>query len=157
MVPLTIPQKRALQASLLLFEESLRTTDRLLNSRDEIGILYYRKSRLSSQRRQLIQKKVSSALIDLAIFVKKLELEPIRDNLEGMIMGEMSISWENLEECRSKRLRGYGKLDPIAVEVIDPAIDQLARTALEINRLIAFNPASNSPENNHDLTEMNQS
>ena len=55
---LTPSQERSLHASLLLFEKALRKVDRLLSDGDEIGILYYRKSYMDIQSRELIQKKI---------------------------------------------------------------------------------------------------
>ena len=54
---LTPSQERSLQASLLLFEKSLRRADRLLANGDEIGILYFRKSNLDIQSRERAQKR----------------------------------------------------------------------------------------------------
>lgn len=132
---LTPSQERSLHASLFLFEKALRKVDRLLSDGDEIGILYYRKSYMDIQSRELIQKKIANTLVELENFTEKLGLRPIEESLESTIMSEMSISWESLEESRSKRMRGYGELSPQAVEIIDPAIDHFARIALGLSNL----------------------
>ncbi len=66
-------------------------------------------------------------------------LSSTEENIESEIMADMSISWENLEECRSSRLRGYGKLDPRVVKIIDPAINEFAHIALELSGLVSNN------------------
>jgi len=139
---LTPSQERSLQASLLLFEKSLRRAVRLLSDEDEIGILYYRKSYMDIQSRELIQKKIANTLVELENFTEKLGLRPIEESLESTIMAEMSISWESLEESRSKRMRGYGKLSPQAVEIIDPAIDHFARIALGLSSIFTSKPSN---------------
>ncbi|HML39581.1 MAG TPA: hypothetical protein PKD23_02755 [Bellilinea sp.] len=143
---LTSTQERSLHASLLLFEKALRKVDRLLSDGDEIGILYYRKSYLDKQTRELIHKKIANTLVELEEFTKKLALRPIAESLESTIMGEMSISWESLEESRSKRMRGYGEISPQAVEIIDPAIDHFARIALGLSSIFTSEPSNNKSE-----------
>ncbi|MBA4383321.1 MAG: hypothetical protein C0410_01155 [Anaerolinea sp.] len=143
---LTPSQERSLHASLLLFEKALRLSDRLLSEGDEIGILYLGKSNLDIQSRELIQKKIANTLVELKDFTEILGLRPIEESLESVIMAEMSISWESLEESRSKRMRGYGALSPQAVEIIDPAIDHFARIALGLSSIF-------TTETSHDKTE----
>ena len=143
---LTPSQERSLHASLLLFEKALRMVDRLLADRDEIGILYFRKSNLDNQSRERVQKKIAITLVELEDFTEKLGLRPIEESLESTIMGEMSISWESLEESRSKRMRGYGELSPKAIEIIDPAIDHFARIALQLSNLSTSKLSSDTTE-----------
>ena len=133
---LTESQKRSLTISLFLFEKALRKSAQLLSEENETGIFYSRKSSLSSEKRLIIQKKISQTLNELALFAKKMEFSTTEENIESEIMADMSISWENLEECRSKRLRGYGNLDPRAVKLIDPAINHFSHTALELYGLV---------------------
>ena len=143
---LTEPQQRSLTVTLRLFEQALRKAARLLSEEDEVGILYSWKSHLSLEHRQLIQQKISLTLIDLAELSKELGLESAEYSIESTIMAEMSNSWANLEESQSKRLKGYGELDPRAIELIDPAIEHLTRIALEISNLMSANQQQEKPE-----------
>ena len=101
---------------------------------------------MSLEHRQLIQQKISLTLMDLAELSKKLGLESSEYRIEKTIMAEMSISWANLEESQSKRMKGYGELDPRAIELIDPAIDHLTRIALEISNLLSSYQQEEEPE-----------
>ena len=139
-IKLTVPQQRAIRASLMLFEKALRNADRLLSETEFTGILYYRRSRIDSKHSRIVRKKISKALDEVAKFVKKLHLTPVEENIEGSIMAEMSISWENLEECRSKRMQGYGDLDPNTAALIDPIIGSLARRAIALSNLVVSEP-----------------
>lgn len=51
-------------------------------------------------------------------------------------MAELSVSWADLMDARSKRLRGYGDIDPRIVKILDPGIESLSRAAMELNQLI---------------------
>lgn len=141
---LTQSHERSIHASLLMFEKALRKADRLLSDEDEIGILYCQKSYLDIQSRELIQKKIADTLVELENLAKKLGLRPIEESLENTIMSEMSISWESLEESRSKRMRGYGHLNPHAVEIIDPAIDHFASIALGLSSIFSSEQSNNN-------------
>ncbi|HMN15536.1 MAG TPA: hypothetical protein PKD55_24735 [Bellilinea sp.] len=136
---LTESQKRSLTSSLYLFEKALRKAAQLLLEEDVDGIFFSRKSRLSPTKRQYIQKKIFQTLKELANFANQLGLNSTEESVENEIMADMSISWENLEECRSKRLKGYGELDPLVAQLVDPAIDHFARIALELSSLIIEN------------------
>jgi hypothetical protein len=134
---LTESQKRSLTSSLYLFEKALRKAAQLLLEKDETGIFYSRTSRLSPKKRLYIQKKISQTLKELAHFANKLGLNSTEESVESEIMADMSICWENIEECRSKRLQGYGKINPRAVQLIDLAITNFAQTAIELSSMVA--------------------
>ncbi|HMN60165.1 MAG TPA: hypothetical protein PJ988_07360 [Anaerolinea sp.] len=51
-------------------------------------------------------------------------------------MSEMNICWESLEECQSRRMRGYGELESQTMRELDPEARRLANMALEINQMI---------------------
>jgi hypothetical protein len=68
-----------------------------------------------------------------------MELSSTEESIESEIMADMSISWENIEECRSNRLKGYGRLNPNAVRIIDSAINYFAQRAIEISGLVTIN------------------
>jgi len=143
---LTPSQIRALHSSLLIFEKALRNANRLLLEGEESGVFYYRKSKISSQTRDSIQRIIQSTLIELEEFAKMIGLKPLAESLESNIMGEMSISWESLEESRSKRMKGYGELDPRVKEVIDPAINHFAKIALDLCNLTMPGPEAEEDE-----------
>lgn len=135
-IALTAPQKRFLSSCLISFEKSLRLTERLLKEDGETGILYFMKQPLSAGVRQKAQKRINKVLQELDNLVKKLDLEPIEERMERIIMAELSVSWADLMDARSKRLRGYGDIDPRIVEILDPGIESLSRAAMELNQLI---------------------
>ena len=91
-------------------------------------------------------KKESDYASRVGRFYRKLGLRPIAESFESVVMGEMSISWESLEESRSKRMRGYGELGQQAAEIIDPAIDHFARIALGLSRIFTTETSNDKTE-----------
>lgn len=134
---LTLPQERALTSSLKIFEAALRKTNRLLDDGDEKGVFVTRSSSINAQQRRKIQEMISKTLQDLEKFATELDLQSTEENVEGMIMAEMSICWESLEESRLERLKGYGEINPQAIKMIDDAITNFAQVALKISQLVA--------------------
>ncbi|MHC1784089.1 MAG: hypothetical protein AB9891_15270 [Anaerolineaceae bacterium] len=133
---LTPNQKRSLFSSLFFFEKALRNADQLLFEEDLIGIFYSRKSHIDFERRNRIHVIIQRTLDELKNIFIDLKLNSSEDYAGKIIMAEMSISWEYLEESRSRNLRKYGHLNPRAIEVIDPIIDKLSQVVLEINSLV---------------------
>lgn len=140
-------QQRYLYASLISFERALRLADDLLSNPDERGILYYRQVQLNDLQRQEVRERISQALYELKVFADRLGFEPKEENSAQMIMAEMSMSWVNLVDANSDRLLKYGDLSPEAAAFIDPAIEQLARIAIEFTRIVQGDSAANHPVN----------
>lgn len=143
---LTPAQERSLRTSLFLFEKALRSVDQLLLEGEEIGILLIRKSHLDNSLRFALRKKIADTLIELRQFVLDLGLKPFEESIERTIIAEMSTCWESLEESRSKRMRGYGDLDPRAAKMIDPNINHFAKIALELSRATLVDSSNDSGE-----------
>lgn len=135
---LSEPQKRSVTISLMLFEKALRKADRLLSEDEKDRIFYTRKFQLNAERRQAIQEIIRQTLTDVADFSAKIGVISRTESVENEIIGDLSICWENLEENRSKRLKAYGKLDPKAAQVIDPAIDHFSRMAMQLSNMISI-------------------
>ena len=131
-------QQNYLHASLRSFEKALRLADQLLAQGDERGILYYQKSYLDPALRQSARDKISLALEELAKLANQLGIEPREENSDQMIMAQMSASWSDLVDSQSSRLKGYGPLDREASALIDPAVNRLARLAVELGAVFTL-------------------
>ena len=138
---LTVPQQRKILTTFRLFEEALRNTDRLIVDGDRKCILYSFRTNLSTKKNELIRSKIKETLSYLAIVSKELELKPREYSIERIIKSEMSLCWESLEECRPKRMKGYGEYPLHNKESIESMIDHLTGsinfiTALADNEIL---------------------
>ncbi len=129
-------QLRRIKVTLLVFEEALRNADRLLLNENDEGILYSVKTSLSAEQRILLRKKIAETLNYINDFSRVLGLEPMQYSVENSIRGEINLSWEGLEECRPKYLKGFGELTPEAAEFIEPAIDHLIKDTFELTGML---------------------
>jgi hypothetical protein len=117
------------------FEEHLRRADGWLLGREENGILYQCKLSLSDGKRKAARKQIAEALKQIADLVNKLDLQPVGEDPSGLIRGQLTVSWANLLDTRSKKLVRYGEIDPHLADVLDPSIDRLAQIAIDLARI----------------------
>jgi hypothetical protein len=129
-------QRGSVAVSLKMFEEQLRLTSAWLDGREENGILYRRKLNLSPAQRQAAQQRVVTALEIIAALAQKIGLEPEVEDPAGLIRGEFSVSWANMIDTQSIKLKRYGDVNPELEKVLDPAIRRLAHLALELASII---------------------
>jgi len=134
--PFSPPQLRRIRITIQLLEETLRRADRLLADGDFKGILYSYKIQISFEKQRLFHDKIMETLAYIERLVKELGIEPVEYSVERIITGELGISWENLEECRPKHMKGYGEMDPDAKESLDVVIDDLIKEVAGLGDLI---------------------
>ncbi len=66
---------------------------------------------------------------------QKLSLEKRIEETKSQILGSMAIQWVNLEEIKSKRLRGYGEVPDELKEFLDPQVDKIMSLVDEISKI----------------------
>lgn len=128
-------QLNAVMLALRSFEENLRQADAWLQGKEDIGILYQHKLRLSNGKREAARKQIAEALTQIAELAHRLDLQAIEENRAGLIRGQLTVSWANLIDRRSQKLSRFGEVDPGLAEVLDPDIDRLAQMALDLAML----------------------
>ena len=119
-------QQRAVAITLRLIEERLAEIEDLLD-RGAAGVLFRRPpAPLDAERRRRLEAlvgQVRESIAELAgaLHLPREEQDPIR-----RIIALLNISWENLGEIDSRRLRAYGAVDPELRSTLDPAARRLA-------------------------------
>lgn len=129
-------QKRSVETVLCLFEQNLRHARYWLQGGEESGILYHRQMRVSARQREMIEQRINLALALVAEIAQTFDLKSKEENMNGWLMGEMSVSWANLIDSCSTKLRRFGDVDPALSGTLDPAMSSLAQVALDIAQMI---------------------
>jgi len=129
-------QRTSVTIVLRNFEESLRQAEAWLQGAEANGILYRRKLDLKPAQRQAAQQRVTAALEIIATLAQAIGLEQEAEDAVGLIRGEMSISWANLTDTQSRKIKRYGDINPELESILDPAIQQLAQLAMELASII---------------------
>jgi hypothetical protein len=141
-------QRRSVTIVLRMFEENLRQAEAWLQDAEVNGILYQRKLNLSPARRQAAQQRVAAALEQVAALAQEIGLEPEVEDPAGLIRGELSVSWANLIESQSSKLKRFGDVNPGLESVLDPAIQHLAQATLELAALFENPPFTAAASDN---------
>ena len=130
------PQQRSsLRMTLQSFEKNLREAQSWLDGGEEDGILYKVKVRITKERRQQVTREITEALNQIRALSQSFELEKKEENPLSLICSEMVISWANLLDSRSAKLGRYGDVSAGLAEKLDPAVINLAETALYLSKI----------------------
>ena len=135
-------QQSSVKIVLRMFEDNLREVETWLQGAEVNGILYQRRLNLPAAKREAVQQCVDAALEIIAALAQAIGLEQEVEDAAGLIRGEMSISWANLSDTQSRKLKRYGDVNPELESILDPAIQQLARLALELASIIEKDPGA---------------
>jgi hypothetical protein len=80
----------------------------------------------------LITKRIEEIKYLIQCITQKLNLVKRIEESQRRILGYMTIQLVNLEEIKSKRLRGYGEVPDELREFLDPMVDEIRRLINEI-------------------------
>jgi len=144
-------QKNSLRASLNGLEDVLHNINRWVKQGEEQGILYTRTLQLQPGVKEKIFQYSQQALSIIKEIMLKYHLEHRQESIAREIMGQISISWANLCDTKSKRLKGYGDMGSTASAELDQDIDSLSETCMSIYKSI-----DESEIQNNQLNEKNQ-
>ena len=137
-------QRRSLTVTLRSFETSLRQTLAWLDGKSEEGILYRETLSLSAEKQVELRSTLGTALAEIATTSKMFELECEQRNAGDLIRSEMSVAWASLLDTQSKKLRGFGDVNPKLANVLDPHVLLLSNLAIYMANL--FDDAKASGE-----------
>ena len=129
-------QKNSFRASLYGFEEALHQIERWLEKGEESGILYIRTLHLKPETKKLVRQQVNKALEKINELALKYRLERREEDLTMSILSQISISWADLSDTRSRRLKGYGDIGSVISEEIDEDIDSLSEISMKLFKII---------------------
>ncbi len=135
-------QRSSLAIALRMFEEELRRAASWLEMPPEQGILYRRTLRLPPEARAAVRQSIAAALAEIAGLAQEFGLAPEEQDLATAIAAAMSLSWANLCDARSDKLRRFGDVHPALAEALDPRLEQLAELALSLASRLRSDDAS---------------
>jgi hypothetical protein len=117
--------QRRLEATVQLLEESIARCRRWLAGTGE-GILRVVQTSIDPAERERLLREIDSFHAALHAFAAEFELEPRPMNLAQLLNAEFSTAWVMLENCRPKRMKGYGVVfDPATATMLNAEVDRL--------------------------------
>ena len=128
--------QRRLEATVQLLEESIARSRRWLAGMDA-GIVRVVRGSLPDRSRERLLREVDLFHAALHEFASKFELEPRAVALAQLLTAEVSTAWVMLENCRPKRMKGYGvAFAPETAVALNAEVDRLLERVESLRREI---------------------
>jgi hypothetical protein len=130
-------QKTAVAVALYRFEENLREALRWLDGAEVDGILFHRRLDLPEGERVAAKKLIAKSLAEIEALAQSLNLEKQEENSARDLMAVMNMSWEELSDSLSYKLRGFGPVNPGLSGLLDAPLEHLAHYAYRLGNIFA--------------------
>jgi hypothetical protein len=128
--------QRRLEATVQLLEESIARCQRWLEGSGE-GIVRPVRASLGDARRERLAKELEAFRIALGRFSAEFELQSRPVDLAQVLNAEISTVWVMLENCRPKRMKGYGAaFEPEIAAALNGSIDRLLEEVARLRHAI---------------------
>jgi hypothetical protein len=129
--------QRRLEATVQLLEEPIARCQRWLAGSGE-GIVRVVRASIDESERERLANELDRFRAALERFAAHFELQARPVDLAQVLNAEFSTAWVMLENCRPKRMKGYGvAFDPAAAAALNGGIDRLLEEVEALRREIA--------------------
>lgn len=129
--------QRRLEATVQLLEDSISRCRRWLGGGTE-GIVRVVQASITETERQRLLEQLDGFHSALGEFAGRFELRPRPVELAQVLNAEFSTAWVMLENCRPKRMKGYGvRFDPDASEALNRCVDGLLERVGKLRNEVA--------------------
>lgn len=131
------PQRRRLEVTLGLIEKRLRELKCLyLSGVDPGGELVRVHNDLTEAEVQALTELFEEMQRRIGHLRAQFELRTQQRHLRRILSASFSFFWSILHDCRSEKLRGTGRVDPLLKQTLDPELDDLIQLAESMSRVI---------------------
>ncbi len=118
--------QRRLEATVSLVEDALDRIERLLAEGGQAGIIRSVEDTLSAEEGAAMREKIRRLRDDLNAFATKFCLQRRPMDIRQVLNAELSSAWAMLENCRPKRMKGYGvEFDPQMRAALEESVERL--------------------------------
>lgn len=129
--------RRRLESTVELIEAGLVRMERALLEAGRQGIVQAVDDTLASGERDLLIGRIRQLRAALAAFAETFALEQRPLDVRQILNAEVSTIWVMLENCRPKRMKGYGvELEEAQRRALDESVDQLVRQVNGLRSLL---------------------
>lgn len=128
-------QKSAVEIQMRLLDATIRDVLRLIREPPGDGILAHVRP-LAIGHRARLEGILEAMAAEVAAVVGEFDLQPQDEAVSRRIRAEMAEAWSDLHEVLSKKLRRYGKVDPLLSKSLDPHLHRLIQLTMEVSHLV---------------------
>ncbi len=127
--------KARLSVSMQVLEDTISDVEGIMRGTDRRKVMTEVVDSFSSWEKALILKRIGEIKGLINYITQNLDLEKRKEETKRRILGVMTIQQVNLEEIKSKRLRGYGEVPGELREFLDPQVDKMMNLGDEICKI----------------------
>src|SRR5713226_9373831 len=118
--------KARLSVSMQVLEDTISEVEEIIiRDAHQRKVMTETVNNLSPWGKALILKRIGEIKELMNYITQNLDLEKRKEETKSRILGAMTIQRVNLEEIKSKRLRGYGEVPGELREFLDPQVDKM--------------------------------
>ena len=127
--------KARLSVSMQVLEDTISDVEEIIRSANRNKTMTETVNNLSHWEKALILKRIREIKGLINHIAQNLGLEKRKEETRSLILGTITIQQVNLEEIKSKRLRGYGEVPGELREFLDPQVDKMMNLVDEICKI----------------------
>jgi hypothetical protein len=118
--------QRRLEATVSLVEDGLERMEHLLTEGGQDRIVRAVEGTISADERASLRESVHKLREALHLLAERFSLERRPLDIRQVLNAELSSAWVMLENCRAKRMKGYGvEFEPQARTALEESVEQL--------------------------------
>lgn len=129
-------QRTRLEIVLRAVEDKMRAIQHLVDQYEESRLMSELINDLTQDSRTALKKKIPAVYDRIRCLRDRFQLNREARPASREIFGGLSLLWVALQESDSKRLQGYGDLDPLDAQTLDPEIEKLAGWMLDFEQIV---------------------
>ena len=127
-------QRTRLEIVLRAVEDKMLSMQYLIDCCGESHLMSYLKNDLTPESRTTLKKKIPAVSERIRWLRDRFDLHIETRSASREMYGGLSLLWVDLHESTSKRLQGFGHVDPLEADTLDPEIAKLAEWMLDLQR-----------------------
>jgi hypothetical protein len=134
-------QLRRVTVSLAQVEQALRSTEEILaRSREDL----FKTVRIADDPERRREAEALIIVVRNLLLVAFARFDLLQSDEDGarVARAAFTVAWAGVEEIRSRRLSGYGAVDPSLQSSLDPLVDELSRLLLHLAHVFDEWPAA---------------
>ena len=131
-------QKRAVYITLAMVDEMLSELERLSLNQSISGVLHRMDTSLTEPQQQKMFVLIHQAREEMKRIAETFQFQPKIRKIQPKISGILTIMWNDLEDIKSSKLKGYGTVDPQLKETLDPHLDRLIELIMNFQTTNSF-------------------
>ena len=136
--------KTRLSVSMEVLENTICDVEQIIRSSNQKKTMSEAVNILPPWEKALILKRIEEIKESINCVAQNLDLNKRKEETRNLILGAMTIERVNLEEIKSKGLRGYGEVPDGLREFLDPQVDKMMTLVDEICQIAESKPAKKS-------------